>query len=242
MALIAKMDEKLLSSDIGVDACSKVYADTIFKQLYAHHSEMEPDSIDGNNSLVIFLSTAEGVMQVSYGDGLSQSLPTAPLADILRNGRSYIRRSRNVPYGIESSIIGVDVLLSGGHGQIVQKHGTQYMYRYSAFGETQGDDVLGGDNNNYSAAITLVVFFVVFFTGMIALGKYLDAWQERWKDQGRATLRTMVSEVLRNEHVCDGQSCFVITCPECLEPYIAEPVDVVLHAPRRKVLYILCHT
>lgn len=243
VALIAKMDEQLLSSDIGVDACSKVYADAIFKQLHAHLSEIDPDNSAasnsiGNNSLVIFLSTKEGAMQVSFGDELSPLLPTAALDDILRSGRSYVRRGRNVPYGIESSIIGLDVLLSGGHGQIVQQHGTQFMYRYSAVGETRGD-ALDGDDNGYSAAITLVVFFVVFIACIITLGKYLDAWQERWKDKGRATLRTMVTEVLRNEHAGDGRGCFVITCAECLEPYIAEPAGAGLQAPRRKVL---CHT
>jgi hypothetical protein len=146
-----------------------------------------------------------------------------------------------VSYGIESSIIALDLLLSGGHGQIVQKHGSQFLYRYGAGGDPLND--VPGRGSSFSAAITVSLFFVIFVASMIAVGKYLDAMHQRRKDQGRATLRTMVMEVLRNEHVSDRQSCFLTTCPECLEPYTAaagpgagpgqEPEQA---AARRKVL------
>jgi len=247
VAVIAKMDEQLVSSGVGVDSCGKVYADAIFKQLYTHRKTREIDSSSSaaaesiaNNSLVIFVSIAESALQFSCGKDLSQLLPAAALGEVLRTGRSYIRH-RQVSYGIESSIIALDLLLSGGHGQIVQKHGSQFLYRYGAGGDPLND--VPGRGSSFSAAITVSLFFVIFVASMIAVGKYLDAVHQRRKDQGRATLRTMVMEVLRNEHVSDRQSCFLTTCPECLEPYTAaagpgagpgqEPEQA---AARRKVL------
>ena len=186
VAVIAKMDEQLVSSGVGVDSCGKIYADAIFKQLYTHRKTRENDSSSSaaaNNSLVIFVSIAESALQFSYGKDLSQLLPAAALGEVLRTGRSYIRH-RQVSYGIESSIIALDLLLSGGNGQIVQKHGTQFLYRYGAGGDPLND--VPGRESSFSAAITVSLFFVIFLASMIALGKYLDAMHQRRKDQGRS--------------------------------------------------------
>lgn len=203
----------------GSDYSGKYYSDFILNQRAMKNSLVEknescssafpslPDCAADpeNKSIVIFISAQDGILQISTAPSISKIIEKSHLRSIILSAKSYLRR-RIVSYAIESTIIAIDLLLSGNKGEIFAKYGDQFSNRY-------------GPDSNHPPEISIIVFFVIFVVIILAVGRYHDESLKKTLVRGKEILKTMLTEVLNNKHADDGLGCFVMSCPECLETY-----------------------